>query len=138
MPIKTKTYSFLILLLVTLAGCGTNASGTYKYDAMENVTFTVNTKKLKHHGDIKSVFLYFELTIQNNSNKDIYLNVGEIQAKLNGELSSETHYDSLASVLPKKERLKKGQTELKLYFVFSENQINKKLKEFNVVNYGLG
>ena len=137
MPIKAKTHGLLLVLLVALSGCGIDASGTYKYEPIKDVAYTVNTTKLKHHEDIKAVFLYFELTIENKSSKEIYFNVSEIKSELNGEESTETYYDSLASVLPKKERLKKGQTKLNLYFVFSEKQKNRELKEFKVINYGL-
>ena len=137
MPIKAKANGLLLVLLVTLSGCCIDASGTYKYEPIKDVAFTVNTTKLKYHKDIKAVFLYFELTIENKSDKEIYFNLGEIKAELNGEKSTETYYDSLASVLPKKERLKNGQTKLNLYFVFSEKQKNTELKEFKVIDYGL-
>ncbi len=104
---------------------------------MENVTYTVNTNELEYNSDLKSVFLYFELIIENTSNEDVFLDVGKIQANLNGELSAETYYDSLASVMPEKERLNSGRTENKLYFVFPEILKNEELKDFKIINYGL-
>ena len=137
MPVKTKIYTFLIALLVALTGCGINASGTYMYEPIEDVTFKIDTTKLKYKSKIEHVFLYFELNVENNSDKEIYFNFGEMQANLNGEISTSVHYDSLGSGLPQKEKLKKGQTKLKLYFVFSKEQKDKKLKEFKVIKYGL-
>ncbi len=134
---KRIACSILVILIVALSSCSKGVSGTYTYEVMKNVTYEVNTKKLKYHSDIKSIFLYFELTIENKSNKEIYLNIGEIKAKLNGELNSDTYYDSLASVMPKKEKLNKGETRLKLYFVFPENPNNEKLNKFEITNYGL-
>ena len=126
-----------ILLIAVIVSCSKNAEDSYSYETLDKVTYTVNTKKLKYYSDTKSVFLYFELIINNNFTEAVYIDIGKIKANLNGELSAATYYDSLASVMPNEEELQKGESIRKLYFVFSENLRGKDLKEFEVTNYGL-
>ena len=141
MPIKMnyKTLTKVILILATLTtiGCSKDVSSTYTYEPLTNITYTVKTRELKYHSDTKSVFMRFELAINNKSNKEVYLDISKIKASLNSELSSETYYDSVASVLPKKEKLKKGASNFKLYFVYSENLREKNINKFKITSYGL-
>ena len=97
----------------------------------------MHTKDLKYHSDVKAVFLHFDLQIENNSYKEVFLDIGRIQANLNGVNSREVYYDSLASVMPEKEILNRGLTEHKLYFVFPETNKNMDLRDFRVTSYGL-
>ena len=129
--------TILVLGSLSLSGCGNYTTNSYSYEAMRDVTFIVNTKKLKYYPNVNSVFLHFELIVENASNKDIYLDVGKIQASLNGVKSLATHYDSVASVMPHKEKLGKGRTSNNLYLVFSDKLRNQKLKEFNITSFGL-
>ncbi len=128
---------FLILLVTVFLGCDKNITGNYTYKVLNNITYTVNTKKLSYHADIKSVFLHFDLNIVNKNDDDVYLDIGKIQAKLNNETSVGTYYDSLASVMTKKEKLKKNHSIYKLYFVFSENLKEQDLNEFTITNFGI-
>lgn len=137
MPTKKIKYFALLIFVASLFGCSEGVTRTYTYDVMENVKYTLNANNLEYKSDIKSVFLYFELVIENNSNQEIYLDVGKIKASLNGELSTGTWYDSLASNLPIKEKLKKGRTKLKLYFVYPESLKGVDFNDFKVVNNGL-
>ncbi len=137
MKIRNITGIILVSLFLINLGCTKNDVRTYIYIPINNITFTFHTKELKHHSDVKAVFLYFELQIENFSNREVFLDIGEIQANLNGELSTETYYDSLASVIPEKEILKSGLTEHKLYFVFPESIKDKNLKDFRITSFGL-
>ena len=65
------------------------------------------------------------------------VNVGNIQADLNGEPSEATYYDSLASYIPTDEKLEKGTKTWKLYFVYPESLKNNKMDQFKVTDYGL-
>ncbi len=73
----------------------------------------------------------------NDSSDVVYLNIGNIQAKLNGEPSSATHYDSLASVIPVEQKLEQGSKSWELYLVYSANLRDKAIKQFEVINFGL-
>lgn len=137
MKIKYITQILPAVMILFFIGCSENAARSYAYEPMKNITFIFNTKELKYNSDINAVFLYFKLSIENQSNEEVFFDIGKIQAKLNGELSSATYYDSLASVMPEKERLNTGKTENNLCFVFSDSLKNDDLKEFKVINYGL-
>jgi hypothetical protein len=67
----------------------------------------------------------------------VYLDLGRLKASLNGISSKATHYDSLASVIPEKEKLASGESHYKLYFVFPENADSSETQDFNLINYGL-
>jgi hypothetical protein len=104
---------------------------------MDNIIYTLHTKELKYHSDVKAVFLHFDLLIENKSNEKVFLDIGKIQAKLNGEPSSAVYYDSLASVMPEIEILRGGLTQKNLYFVFPESLKDRKLRDFRITSYGL-
>ncbi len=126
-----------ILLALMVSGCSTDVSNTYVYHPSDNLDFTFQTKTITRHKDTKSIFLYFELVVSNHSETLRRINVGEIHATLNGILSKRVYYDSLASVLPRFETLKKGKTSYKLYFVFPEKIAYKNSFTFNVIGFGL-
>ncbi len=137
MKIRNIKCVVLVCLSLISLGCTKNDAGTYIYKPFKNITFTLHTKELKYRSDVKAVFLHFDLQIENNSNKEVLLNIGKIQANLNGVNSRETYYDSLASVMPEKEILNRGLTEHKLYFVFPESIKNMNLRDFRVTSHGL-
>ena len=132
-----QTISFVALLLIAVSGCAQKNESTHSYNPLNNVSFVINTKKLDYHSDTKSVFLYFDLKVENKASEDVFINVGKIQANLNGEPSKRTYYDSLASVIPKEEKLKNGISTWKLYFVFPEHLKARKIEQFRVTDYGL-
>ena len=127
----------LVCLLITILGCLKNATGTYTYIPMDNITYTLHTKELKYHSDVKAVFLNFDLLIENKSNEKVFLDIGKIRGNLNGQPSSAVYYDSLASVMPEIENLKSGLTQKNLYFVFPESLRGRKLRDFKITSYGL-
>ena len=133
----TKKLITALLLLIPLVGCSKNVVGSYTYEPLENVAYTLNAERTSYHSEINSVFLYFELEIKNNSSTPIYIDISKIQAHTNAQSSSATYYDSLASVIPRRELLKNGNTSYKLYFVFSEALMDQELDGFKIIKYGL-
>jgi hypothetical protein len=125
---------FVVGLLLALTGC--SKPETYTYSPREGVTFIVALKKLEPKPEHKSVFLYFDLTIKNESSKRMYFNPGEMKAMLNGKPSEFVYYDSLASVMPEKKDLAKGISTYQLYFTFKD-AIDRKPVEFVLADFGL-
>ena len=130
-----KLRYLLFGLFVFIAGCG--PIGLYSFTPYEGVNVKVTLKKIKTMQKDKMIFLFFDYTIQNSSQSDYYFNPGQIKAKVNNQISKEAWYDSLASVEPKQEKLLKGITTCELYFVFPEGEDLSKIKNFEIVDFGL-
>jgi len=137
MILRTISNILIIFTIATFVGCSSNTTETYDYQPMDSVSFSVKTENLVNNPDIGSLFLYYELSITNQSNKSIYLDIGQIRASLNGVVSLATYYDSLASVMPEKEKLIIGESRYKLYFVFPAYSGIDNIEEFRVINHGL-
>ena len=130
-----KLLFYLIVLII--AGNSHVYAGVFEYQPAESVKYIVQTKDIKQYPNIGSVFLFIELTVRNQSPNELYLDLGRLNASLNGISSTATHYDSLASVIPKKEKLASGESQYQLYFVFPENAYSSKTQDFNLIKYGL-
>jgi len=129
---------FMALIMLTMAGCSNAYSGVYEFRPFNGVTLIIQTKEIKQYPKIESVFLYFELTVRNQSLNEVYLDLGQLKASLNGISSTATHYDSLASVIPEKEKLAAGESHFELYFAFPESvDLRNGIQDFKLINYGL-
>ena len=136
MNLKFNTIAILIVFLTAIVGCAKSYERKYTYTVFKDVTYTVKTKRLKRHSE-NSVFLYFDLILDNSSNDVFILTDVQIQVSLNGETSKITHYDSFAAPAPYEIEIGYGKHIHKLYFVFSDNLLGKELKEFRIKDYGL-
>jgi hypothetical protein len=131
------TVIWLMLLLSILAGCRKDVTLKHTRELENGLTYTVETKYLKHHSDIKSVFLHINLTIENNTDKVVYLNIGKIKAILNGTRSTGAYHDSIASIVVKDERLGKGITRKELYLSFPETVKKEQVTKFIIIASGI-
>ena len=122
-------------LLVSLVACGKAIESSYH--PYENVDVLIKVKGLKAQPKHKVSFLYFDLQIINNSDKKYSINVGDIKAKLGNVSSKETHYDSLASVMPERNELKKGTSIDHLYFVFPEGVSEDEISGLEITDFGI-
>lgn len=129
-----RKHLLFVAMFFMIAGCV--KLGTYTHHPKEGIIFSVELKKLEPQSKHNAVFLHFDLAIENDSPKPTYFDPGKMQAKLNGELSKATYYDSLASVMPERKELTNGKTTYQLYFVFPET-VGTKVEEFDIVSFGL-
>ena len=60
-----------------------------------------------------------------------------LQAIINDSKSQETHYDSLASVMPERKILKKGKESYNLYFLLPAETSLDTIEKFEVLKFGL-
>ena len=128
-------YILIALLLFSVYGC--KDMGSYDYVPYKDVGMQINLKDAKYYKEHKSTFLFFELRIENDASQDTFFNPAHLKVKTNGIVSEETHYDSLASVMPERQILNKGESSFDLYFVLPSKADLKSIDEFEVLNYGL-
>ena len=122
-------------LLISLVACGKVIESTYH--PYENVNVLIKIKGLKAQPKHKASFLYFDLQISNKSDTKYSINVGDIKAKLGNVSSRETHYDSLASVMPERKELKRGTSIDHLYFVFPEGVSKDEISGLEITDFGI-
>ena len=134
---KLKIFIFLGIILFFHIGCGKKLNKTYNYTPYDEIKVEINLRKLKAHPKHKSVFLYFTFAVENSSAKNVYFNCGNIKAQLNEHINEFTYYDSLASVEPKTEELKRGNSIYNLYFVFAEEVGTKEIQNFEIQDFGI-
>lgn len=127
-------YICFVIFILTLIGC--KKSETYTYSPILGITFNIVLKEVKPQPEHKSLFLYFDLKIENESSKHIFFNPADMEANLNGAVSKSVYYNSLASVIPEKKELAKGVSNYRLYFVF-KGKIDRKISSFVITNFGL-
>ena len=128
-------YLSLILLLLLVCGCKDMAS--FDYSPFKDIELQFNLKRAKYSQEHKATFLYFELQVKNDASEDIYFDPGRLKVNVNGTISKETYYDSLASVMPERKILKKCKDRYNLYFVLTGETKLKSIEEFKVLNFGL-
>jgi len=137
MNIEVNILNFLRLLVastILMAGCSDKVSGKFHYQPIKHVEVNINLTK--HESDQTSL-LYCDVEYLNNSKELLFLNIGNLKAKVRNTTSSATYYDSLASVMPEKEKLERGKSSYNLYFVFPKKLNGDDLDEFEIVNFGL-
>ena len=128
-------YISIALLFFSVYGC--KDMGSYDYSPYKNLDLHVNLKKADYSQEHKAMFLYFDLQIKNDVSGDIYFDPGRLQAKVNNTISEATYYDSLASVMPERTILKRGENSFNLYFVLPGMTDLKSIDNFEVLNFGL-
>ena len=133
-----KALTILLILTCMLSlKCTTDVAQVYEYEPTNDVVLRVKLRKLVAQPQHKSVFLYFDIEFENNASNPIYIHLGELRASLNNKVSTETYYDSLASVLPEKTVLERGRSSHRLYFVFPQEVGTAEVRNFKLVNYGV-
>ena len=136
MKLKLIAIAILTIFLTAIVGCSKSFERSYTYTVLDDVTYTVKTKRLKRNSE-KDVFLFFDLILDNKSNDVLILTDMEIKASLNDLVSEIAHYDSFAAPAPYEMVIDRGKHVHKLYFVFSSSLWGKEIKGFRIVDYGL-
>ena len=124
----------LVFLLLALVTC--KKLETYEYVADTGTNINVTLKGVKRAAE-KSTFLFCDVEIDHDRQRPILFSIGDMKAKVNGELSEAAHYDSYASVMPEPEELGKGKYLYHIYFVFSEAIEPTEIQEFELINFGV-
>jgi hypothetical protein len=137
--LMNKALTILLILTCMLSlKCTTNVAQVYEYEPTDDVVLRVKLRKLVAKPQHKSVFLHFDIEFENNASKPIYIHLGELQGSLNNKMSTGTYYDSLASVETERTILKQGRSDHRLYFVFPQEVGTAEVRNFKIVNYGIG
>ncbi len=69
--------------------------------------------------------------------KTIYFNPENIKVYTNNYRNSFTYYDSFASSEAKTEKLQKGVSVFKLYFVFPDKLGTSEINQFEITDFGM-
>ena len=83
-----------------------------------------------------SIFLNFDLKLENNSNTPIQFRFDSIRIKYNGVISKEVYYRSIASILAMTDTITNTK-DYSLYAIFPGSTDAKSLKSFEVLNFGI-
>ncbi len=132
MKIEVNIINFLRLLAastILMIECSDKASGIFHYQPIKHVEVNVNLTKLESD---QTSFLYCDVEYLNNSKELLFLNIGNLKAKAENTTSSATYYDSLASVMPEKEKLEKRKNSYNLYFVFPKKLSGDELNDLRL------
>ena len=127
-------YISIIILVLSTYACKEMTS--FEYAPYSDVGIEIMFKDAEYHKEHNSTFFYFELRVKNAASRDVFFNPGNLKGKINGVVSKETYYNSLASVMPERKILDKGESSFKLYFVLP-GEMDESINRFEVLNFGL-
>lgn len=117
-PLITKIFASL-LLVWALIGC--SEITTVSLTPYPDVNVIATARKVSyHHHEIsgKTTSVHFRYLVTARSDAPLYFKVDTISVNINGQKNESAYYDSVASILPRWEPLKKGETVLDVYAVF--------------------
>ena len=131
-----KSIILVIYLVFLIFGCSN--LGEYNFQPIPKVNLKVVLNNLDYNseGSNTSTFLYFDYKIINESINDIYFNYDSIKVQFNGNVSSQIYYNSIASIIPTRKKLKNGENHFSLYAVFSDSLVSSKPSSLKIVSYG--
>jgi hypothetical protein len=129
--------NILVISLVFLIFSCSNL-GEYNFQPIPKVKLNVVLNNLDYNseGSNISTSLYFDYKIINESKSDIYFNFDSIKVQFNGNVSTQIYFNSIASVIPTRKRLKDDENHFSLYAVFSDSLFSSKPNNFKIVSYG--
>ncbi len=112
--------------------------GEYNFHPIPDVNLNVVLNNFDYisKDSTTSTLLYFEYKIQNESKSDIYFDFDSIKLQLNGNVSSQVYFNSIASVIATRKQLKKGENHFSLYAVFIDSLVFNEQNNFKIVSYG--
>ena len=127
----------IVLFLTFIFGCSN--LGDYNYQLQKNIELKVKLENISYHSEngYNWSSLNFEYNILNNSHKQIYFRFDSIKIQFNGELSSKIYYNSIASVIPKREKLHEGENRYSLYAVFPDSIQSIQQNKLKILSDGL-
>lgn len=117
-PLIAKTFTSL-LLVWALIGCGEIT--TVSLAPYPDVSVIATARKVSYHEYEslgKTTFVHFRYVVTARSDAPLYFKVNTISVNINGQKNNSAYYDSPATILPRWEALKKGETVLDVYAVF--------------------
>lgn len=131
-----KKYILVISLVFLILSCSN--LGEYNFQPIPEVNLNVVLNNLDYNskGSNVSTSLYFDYIIINESKSDLYFNFDSIKVQFNAIVSSRIYFNSIASVIPTRKRLKDGENRFSLYAVFLDSLVSSKPNNFKIVSYG--
>jgi hypothetical protein len=131
-----KKNILLISLVFLIFSCSN--LGEYNFQPIPKVNLNVVLNNLDYNSEasITSTFLYFDYKIINESNSDIYFNFDSIKVVFNGNVSSQIYFNSIASVISTRKKLKIGENIFPLYAVFADSIVSNNSNSFKIISYG--
>lgn len=108
-----------LVLLAALAGCEEIAS--FAFTPYTDVGLTATVRKVSYHDfEIpgKTTFVHFKYNVTVGSDTPIYFKVGEVALSINGTKNNSAYYDTVVSMVPHWERMKKGENVIEAYASF--------------------
>lgn len=126
----------LLSLVVWITSC--SKLGEYNFQPIPKVNLKVVLYNLNYKTEDSktSTFLYFNYEITNESKSDVHFNFDSIKVQFNGNVSSRIYFNSIASVIASRKKLKNGENIFPLYAVFNDSVVSKSLNSFNIISYG--
>ena len=138
MPRLAATNFLAIVLLTLLVGCKDIA--TFTLAPYPDVSVTAVVHKVSYHDfEIpgKTTFVHFKYTVTVRSDVPVYFKVGNISTSLNGVKTKEAYYDTIASIAPHWQKMKKGENAIEVYVVFPGAVDISAIPNLQFINYGL-
>lgn len=111
----------LALFLLAWAHSGCSEITTVSLAPYPDVSVIATARKVSYHeyeSVGKTTFVYFRYVVTARSDAPLYFKVDTISVNINGQKNESAYYDSVASILPRWEPLKKGESVLDVYAVF--------------------
>lgn len=108
-----------LVLLATVVGCRGIASFTFS--PYPDVDLAVTVSKVSFHDfEIpgKTTFVHFKYTVTVRSEVPAYFKVEEVALSINGTKNNGAYYDTMASIVPHWQRMKKGENVIEAYASF--------------------
>ena len=108
-----------LVLLAAMAGCRDIASFTFAPYTDVDLMATVS-KVSFHDFEIpgKTTFVYFKYTVTVRSEVPVYFKVEKVAFSINGIKNNGAYYDTVASIVPHWQRMKKGENVIEAYASF--------------------
>jgi hypothetical protein len=108
-----------LVLLTALLGCKDLASFSFKL--YPDVDLKVSVRKVSHH-DVeasgKMSFVHFKYDVTVHSDRPAYFKVENMVLNNNGTVNTSASYDTVASIVPHWQLLKKGDNVIEVYASF--------------------
>lgn len=126
----------LITLIFSFLSCGTNNGHIYNYSPFDGVETKVILKESERSSNDYTV-VHFEYIIQNSTKTTIRLTANKIKAKINGQETIDTKYNSLASVPDADFVIEDTESKHDLFFIIDSSALSNGIQNFNLTASGL-
>ncbi len=126
----------LITLIFSFLSCGIQSDQIFNYTPFDGIEAKVILKESESsYNDYSTI--HFEYIIQNSSKAPIRLTANNIKAKINGQETIDTKYNSLASIPDADFVILDAESKHELFFIIGSSVLSGGIRNFNLTASGL-